>query len=65
MLVAALVLAFAAFVAFVIYIDTAATAALVLVFVAAGVGLVLFIADWWRKSRQDKAQDQGQPGGAS
>ena len=46
MLVAALACAFLAFIALVYYIQTASVVALVSLFVAAGLGLVLFVADW-------------------
>lgn len=52
MLIGALVLAFVAFVAFVNYILTAADWSLYLLFVAAGVGIVLFIADTVLKLRR-------------
>ena len=52
MLIGALVLAFVAFVAFVNYILTAADWSLYLLFVAAGVGMVLFIADTVLKLRR-------------
>ena len=48
MLIAALVLALVAFIAFVNYILSAATWSLVIVFVAAAAGLVLFIIDWYQ-----------------
>ena len=51
MLIAALVLALVAFIAFVNYILSAVTWSLVIVFVAAAAGLVLFIMDWYKKSK--------------
>ncbi|MFH0410906.1 hypothetical protein ACG98H_02175 [Corynebacterium sp. L4756] len=51
MLVAALVLALVAFIAFVNYILSAATWSLILVFLAAGAGIILFIIDWYQKSK--------------
>ena len=51
MLIAALVLALIAFIAFVNYILSAATWSLILVFMAAGAGLVLFFLDWYKKSK--------------
>ena len=52
MLIGALVLAFVAFVALVNYILTAADWSLYLLFVAAGVGIVLFVADTVVKMRR-------------
>lgn len=52
MLIAALVLALVAFIAFVNYILSAATWSLIVVFIAAGLGLVLFAIDWYKKSKQ-------------
>ena len=52
MLIAALVLALIAFIAFVNYILSAATWSLTLVFVAACAGLVLFFLDWYKKSKR-------------
>lgn len=52
MLVAALVLALVAFIAFVNYILSAATWSLIVVFVAAGAGLALFAIDWYKKSKK-------------
>ena len=52
MLIAALVLALVAFIAFVNYILSAATWSLIVVFVAAGAGLVLFAIDWYKKSKK-------------
>lgn len=52
MLIAALVLALIAFIAFVNYILSAATWSLILVFTAAGAGLVLFFLDWYKKSKR-------------
>lgn len=54
MLIAALVLAFVAFVAFVWFIATGQDWTLVTLYVAAGVGIALFIADWWVKHREDR-----------
>ncbi|MEX3516239.1 hypothetical protein VVR26_02085 [Corynebacterium camporealensis] len=54
MLNAALVLAFVAFVAFVFYILNAATWMLVIVFISAGLGIVLFIIDSVSKMRRGK-----------
>ena len=45
MLIGALVLAFVAFLAFVNYILTAADWSLYLLFISAGVGIILFIVD--------------------
>ncbi|MGX1739755.1 hypothetical protein ACWIB8_11430 [Corynebacterium flavescens] len=56
MLIATLVLAFVSFVAFVNYILNPATWSLVLLFVTAGLGLVLFVIDWTSKQRQDNAK---------
>lgn len=53
MLIAALVLALVAFIAFVNYILSAETWSLVVVFLAAGAGLVLFFIDWYKKSKQE------------
>lgn len=52
MLIGALLLAFAAFLAFVNYILTAAEWSLYLLFASAGVGIVLFIADTVIKIRR-------------
>lgn len=53
MLVAALVLALVAFIAFVNYILSAATWSLIVVFVKAfKAGLVLFAIDWYKKSKK-------------
>lgn len=52
MLIAALVLALVAFIAFVNYILSVATWSLVIVFVAAAAGLLLFIIDWYQKSKR-------------
>ena len=52
MLIAALVLALIAFVAFVNYILSAEIWSLILVFMAAGAGLVLFSLDWYKKSKR-------------
>ena len=52
MLIAAVVLALIAFVAFVNYILSAAIWSLIVVFVAAGAGLVLFFLDWYKKSKR-------------
>ncbi|MDN6100584.1 hypothetical protein ACTXN7_11000 [Corynebacterium flavescens] len=56
MLIATLVLAFVSFVAFVNYILNPATWSLVVLFVTAGLGLILFVIDWTSKQRQDKAK---------
>ncbi|KXB53070.1 hypothetical protein HMPREF3227_01968 [Corynebacterium sp. CMW7794] len=63
MLIAALVLALVAFVALVYYISTGTLAALVGLFVAAGLGLILFTADWVKKHRQDRVRivDHAEP----
>lgn len=60
MLIAALVCAFVAFVAFVYYIAAGHDWTLVALYVAAGVGLTLFIADWWVKHRADRARKGGE-----
>ncbi|QRP61379.1 hypothetical protein [Corynebacterium minutissimum] len=52
MLIGALVLAFVAFLAFVNYILTAADWSLYLLFISAGVGIILFIVDTVVKIRR-------------
>ena len=58
MLVAALVLAFVAFLALVNFILTAADWSLYLLFASAGLGMVLFVIDGLRKRKPDFAQDE-------
>lgn len=58
MLVAALVLAFLAFLALVNFVLTSADWSLYLLFAAAGLGMVLFIIDGFRKRKPDLAQDE-------
>ncbi|MDO5031401.1 hypothetical protein [Corynebacterium sp.] len=57
MLVAALLLAFVAFVAFVYYIMSGSTVALIALFVATGVGLVLFVLDTFSKRRKRSGEE--------
>lgn len=49
MMIAVLVLAFIAFVAFVNFIISAQDWSLYVVFIAAGLGLVLWLVDWVRR----------------
>ena len=50
MLLASLALALIAFLCFIAYVGTAQTVWLVALFLAAGVGLVLFLWDWKNKN---------------
>ncbi|MGV0326243.1 hypothetical protein [Corynebacterium confusum] len=61
MLIAALVLAFIAFIAFVNYLLSAATWSLVVVFVAAAAGIILVIIDAFAKHRGDRTPPSSQP----
>lgn len=64
MLVAALVLAFVAFLALVNFVLTSADWSLYLLFAAAGLGMVLFIIDGFRKRKPDfgdAEEDVGKP----
>lgn len=61
MLIAALVLAFIAFIAFVNYLLSAATWSLVVVFVAAAAGIILVLIDAFAKHRGDRTPPHSQP----
>lgn len=64
MLVAALVLAFVAFLALVNFVLTSADWSLYLLFAAAGLGMALFIIDGFRKRKPDfghAEEDDGKP----